>query len=199
MNPFRSRRLAVLAAATATVAMTTSPASACVAAQTEFPYVLSTGSSSGTADPYGTVDNEWLLVGAPTPIGLSVPLPTFSVPRHPAWVEPRPIANWIQHDATGLVSGPVGTYVFRTTFLVPPGMTVESLAFQYASDNGVEFFLNGNSIGGFPGTSSATYNQWHTMFVANPAVTIFNTLEAHVENDGGPYGLVVAGGANLCV
>jgi hypothetical protein len=197
MNPFRTRCVAVLAAASATVALATSPASACLAAQTEFPYVLSTGSSAGTADPFGTVDSEWLLTSAPLPIGLTVPKPVFSVKRYPSWIEPRPIANWIHPDATGNVSGPAGTYVFRTAFNVPWPMTVESLAFQFAADNSVTFYLNGNNIGSVPGPTG--FAQWHTLYLANPPVGQVNILEAHVVNDGGPYGLVVAGGANLCV
>lgn len=198
MRSVRTRVTALLVAAVAIVTLGASPASACTVNQTQFPYVLSTGASAGTADPIGALDTEWLIVGAPAPVGITIPGPVFSVARHPFWVEPRPVANWINPATVINPTAPVGFYTFRTTFFVPPGMTVDSLSFRYASDNSIDFFLNSGFIGGF-GSSTASYSQWHSLFLANPALGQVNTLEARVYNDGGPFGFVLVGGANLCV
>jgi hypothetical protein len=147
----------------------------------------------------GSVDPIWKVISAPA--GVPTPLTAYVIlAASPGWVAAPPGSNWIDPNNTGgfppMVSDPAGLYVYETHFTVPAGIASLTLNFQFAADNDIKMFLNGNLI---PNTTVVNafnpINGPITVTQANPAPGIY-TLRAEVVNQPpiiGPTGLLVKG------
>lgn len=185
---------------------------------------LGTGEQGGVPDPIASADTKWD-VFAPTAGD------AYSIAPHPAWttVPDANWINTSTTYASHGTSGPIGpveatlqdalapvspiavgpvpggllasTATFRTEFTLPERFQQAVLNLQYAADNGVTFWLNGQVIGGYD-TGSATstaFNQLHTLVYAGPQLhSGTNVLDAVVTDYGVATGLLVSGSATAC-
>lgn len=145
--------------------------------------------STGTA--------EWMVTEVPQSASLMTPVeaePVASVPG--AWTTSS-CASWIDpfpDDADGLDGDPGGLYEYELTF--EASSDVDTLVIEeYGSDNPVEFFLDGTSIGG-SGGDNAFAELKSNMGPQSGLGPGQHTLRAEVTNNGSdtygnPTGLLV--------
>jgi hypothetical protein len=157
---------------------------------------LGTGEQNGVPDPIGSVDGRWKVA----PSGADA----YSVAPNAAWVT-VPDANWINQHPTNASTGTTPVR-YRTTFVLPPEVVQRSLGIDFAADNGVTFYLNGNPIGGYDPPAGApwpdalaAFHQLHHLTYAGPFLQpVQNTLDAVVSDDGTATGLLVRGEVAGC-
>lgn len=136
-------------------------------------------------------------------VAAPVPGPAYSVTPHPAWVVATD-ADWINTQPT--YDSTVTPNTFRTTFTLVPELLHRSLEIEFAADNGVTFYLNGGSIGGYdppPGAplpdQLAAYQELHPLAYSGPLLQDgLNVLDAVVNDDGFATGLLVHGAVHGC-
>lgn len=114
------------------------------------------------------------------------------------WLADNTLSRWIGPNVTDL-DGPVGNYVYRTTFdLTGLDYTTAALSGQWSTDNtGTDILINSVSTG----LSATGFTSWSTFSIVSGFVAGINTLDFLVYNappTGGPTGLRVeiAGEAN---
>ena len=147
----------------------------------------------------GTVDPNWKLVSAPQTAASPPATTAYTVTPYSAWFTPSSGANWISPFPRDYF-GPVGNYVYETTFSVSSAYTNIVLNIDlYGGDNVVNvLLLNGNLIG----STNRGYNvspispfPIGTPFVVTLQPGITYTLQATVNNFPSiptPTGLLVA-------
>ena len=182
-------------------------------------YDLGTGEQGGVPDPIPAADSRWDTV-------LPAAGDAYSITPHPAWTT-VPDANWINRTTTYASSGtpstvlatvtlPEGTTVtvqagdvvtaYSTTFTLVPEVVNRVLNAEFAADNGVRFYLNGNYIGGYDPLGNAlnsvqlaAFQQLHPLTYAGPLLQNgLNRLTAVVADRGVATGLLVRGGVDGC-
>jgi predicted ribosomally synthesized peptide with SipW-like signal peptide len=113
---------------------------------------------------------------------------------HPAWATSE-CADWIDpYGNDPEASDPTGQYVYQVGFTVETGEVGTLVVQHYGSDNPVEFYLDGTSIGGSGGESA--YSALRSDIDAVPGIAPgTHSLRAVVENVSGtgsnPTGLLV--------
>jgi Domain of unknown function DUF11 len=125
---------------------------------------LSTGVSNGASLATGATDPNWTIGTVPT--GASVSGSTAYVPNINPWPATAPPARFISPKPPGGSSTPttIGDYEYRFAFNLGQWRpNTCRLRFQYAADNSVKFFLDGNTT---PFATSGT--------------NVFSTLQAQV-------------------
>ena len=155
--------------------------------------IFSTGvDAGGSVLPDGTVgDPHYTLVSVPggtSAIRILTSLSGFPIPP---WVADNSTSAWIGPDTTD-AEGPVGDYLYRTTFdLTGLIAATASLSGRWSSDNaGLDIILNGVSTG--INSPSLTSFETFTPFTINSGfVSGVNELIFRVNNAGGPTGLRV--------
>ena len=153
---------------------------------------ISTGSEDGGALAPGTPDPDWQLVSAPPPVG--APKPAVTTTRDIAWVPAPPTSEWI--SGGNPPSYDAGTpYVYRFDFALGHDMTGRRcfIDFRYAADNNLVLTLDGAPVVTLPGFVPSNFTTLHThsgTFVGSFGT---HTLEAVVDNDFGPSGLLIDG------
>jgi hypothetical protein len=151
---------------------------------------LSTGTRNGQTLNIGESDDDWMVVGTPSGIGTNAPAKVVGE-YHAGFVDAPP-ANWI--SATNPFAEAEGDYIYETSFRLSGERYGNcALRLEYASDNEVQFFLDGALIGQNLSTDSSAFTQLHSAasFVSTDAGT--HTLRARVHNGGGPTSLLVRG------
>ncbi|MFB6069213.1 MAG: SipW-dependent-type signal peptide-containing protein [Halobacterium sp.] len=150
------------------------------------------GSGIETNRDLSTGVADWQVVDSPD--GTTGPAQSISPPG--AW-DDVPAASWVDpYGSDGLATDPPGAYAYEVDFQVddPAGSTL--YVDHYGADNSVEFFLDGQSLGGSNGDNA------FGSLAANPSVgPVENlspdtyTLRAVVQNgnsaSGNPTGLLV--------
>ena len=100
---------------------------------------------------------------------------------------------WIGPDNSDVLDGPVGAYVYRTTFnLMGFDPSTATITGGWSSDNaGVSIFLNGVDTGN-PPTNFIQFAMGFAPFsITGSFVPGINTLDFTVNNGGGPTALRV--------
>jgi uncharacterized repeat protein (TIGR01451 family) len=172
---------------------------------------LSTGTTNGVDDPFGTQDGKWRLSQVPSstygqlpglfPIGF---YPAFSTASLAGSWAPDPIgANWIHpQDAPVVNSGGFwhvsskGFYQYRLLFDLPAGAyTTLTLAGVHAEDDQGKFFLNGNQIIPGGGNLAGNFATLTPFSYASVGLGFFqigiNELVFEVENGAAVTGLLL--------
>jgi hypothetical protein len=141
----------------------------------------------------GTAD--WKVTELPSevspPSGESLSYDARVVNPPSAW-DTSNTAEWVDPFGDGGLQGdPVGDYAYELDFEVVAGSR-ELVIEAYGADNPVEFFLDGTSIGGFPGEEA--YDPLRSDIPNQTVLGGNHTLRAEVENQdqGSPTGLLVA-------
>jgi len=160
--------------------------------------IFNTGvDASGNPLPDGTIgDLHYTLITVPGgTTDIRVRTLTGGFPVGP-WLADDPISAWIGPNNDSQDDGPIGTYIYRTTFsltgLIP---ATAILTGQWATDNpGTDIRINGNSTG----ISSCCFTSWTPFTISSGFVAGTNTLDFVVVNQGGPTGLrtEISGTAN---
>ena len=155
--------------------------------------IFNTGvDSSGNPLPDGTIgDPHYVLTSVPggstTDIRVRTSVGGYPVPPY---LGDDALSAWIGPNNDGAVDGPVGTYIYRTTFdLTGFNPASAFLTVGWSSDNdGLDVLLNGLSKG-----SATSFTQFATGFVtftiSSGFVAGINTLDFLVNNGGGPTAL----------
>ena len=158
---------------------------------------LSTGrAAAGIAIPYGLPDPRWVITSTPT----GLPSAAFVVRPNPGFWTSTSGADWL--SASGAVTGdpsaaePAGAYTYTTRFVVVS--SAAALSLQYATDDSVQFRLNGVLIG-----SGGVQHAFTSLTYSGSAfVDGVNTLEARVTNNAysgiNPEGLLLSGALTQC-
>jgi PEP-CTERM motif len=139
----------------------------------------------------GSPEPNWALTSSPGSTSLTIVSGAQDYPG--AWVVAPAGSNWITPYAgggtTATSEAPVGEYDYSLTFSNPMG----SVAVQWSSDNGAEFFLNNVSLSTVGPTG---YGSLASFLI--PAATFLgsNTFLVKVQNDpcdcNNPTGLLVS-------
>lgn len=165
---------------------------------------LSTGSTNGVRDAYGTVDSPWRVTAPKAG-------PAYSIAPSGAWPT-LPGVNWIGPKKTaesgGGVTpqgpGPIGPTplpaptVYAASFQLPETSLLDRLTLTYAPDDGVVFKLNGVAIGGSPVVTATVPTIKSFAYVGPLLKSGVNTLTAEVTDFGGTTGLLVLGKYEGC-
>ena len=151
---------------------------------------LSTGTTDGTPDAFGTTDTEWQVTGSPDfTTGQAVSIEPVS-----QWAT-VPTANWIDPYGTGgwpAPSDPLGNYVYEVDFEVPDTWgddQCELRISQWAVDDDATFELDGPS-----GTTTLAQGSGHQTLkgpVSQPVGPGQYTLRVLVSNNQTITGLLV--------
>jgi hypothetical protein len=112
----------------------------------------------------------------------------------PPWVGDDSASKWIipaNTDADG--DGPVGIYIYQTTFTVTGDPSTVAITGRYSSDNElINVLVNGVFTGihnGTVGNDQGQYRFWWNLgTIAGLFQTGTNTIDFFVNNDGGPTG-----------
>jgi len=109
-----------------------------------------------------------------------------------------PIGPWLGDSAqsawigpnTAVFEGPVGDYVYRTTFsLNQVNPNTASILGRWSTDNlGIEIYLNGVRTGHF---TNGDFGTWTSFALSSGFVSGVNTIDFKLNNGGGPTGLRV--------
>ncbi|MEO8370718.1 MAG: hypothetical protein ABI806_16155 [Candidatus Solibacter sp.] len=152
----------------------------------------------GTVQTNGIAEIHYTLTGAPggtTNVRVATAVNGFPIGP---WLGDNALSAWIGPDSDSQLNGPVGNYIYQTTFsLAGFDPTSAAIAGQWAMDDGnVAIRLNGVSIG--PLTDFA-FGAFANFNVSSGFVSGINTLEFEIVNTGGPTGLRVemAGTADI--
>jgi len=147
--------------------------------------------SSGNVLPHNTVgDPHYTLISVPGgPTQTRIITSAGGFPIGP-WLGDNSVSRWIGPNSDDDLDGPVGDYIYRTTFdLTGFNLSTVVINGQYATDNSGFIRLNGNVVG--PSSPFVGYDHW-TSFSLNSGFTSgINTLDFVVNNGGGPTGLRV--------
>jgi len=148
----------------------------------------------GSVLPDGTIgDPHYNLITVPggtTDIRIRTSAGGYPIPPY---IGDNTLSRWIGPNNDPQLDGPIGTYVYRTTFDVTGLiLSTASIAGGWSSDNNrVDILLNGISIGNGP----TSFTQFSTGFVpfsiASGFVAGVNTLDFVLYNGGGPTSLRV--------
>jgi hypothetical protein len=159
---------------------------------------LGTGEQNGAKDNVPDPDTKW---------HVQPYAPAYSVTPDSAWTTVTN-ANWINSRTTNASSG--GSQVsttFRMQFWLTPEVVARSLNLEYAADNGVSFYLNGQYIGGYdPPTTAPLPQQLAAFTTLHPLVYTglafqegVNNLDAVVTDYGVSTGVLVRGNFHGCL
>jgi hypothetical protein len=159
---------------------------------------VGTGEQNGVKDNIPDPDTKWHV----QPYAAA-----YSVTPNAAWTT-VPNANWINSRTTNASSGGTqASTTFRTQFWLTPEVVARTLNLEYAADNGVKFYLNGQLIGGYdPPTTAPVPQQLAAFTTLHPlayAGLFFqdgvNNLDAVVTDYGVSTGLLVRGTFHGCL
>jgi len=131
-------------------------------------------------------DSHYTLVSAPA--GTATPVATTpNAALAPInWLGNTPTARWIGPNSASS-SGPVGVFVYRTTFTLPSFSAASVSGYVTVDDQILDILINGVSVANqYPLGSWTTTNQFQ---ISSGFVVGVNTLEFKVNNVGGPTGL----------
>jgi Domain of unknown function DUF11 len=150
---------------------------------------LSTGTRGSQQMTVGDSDDDWVVVA--TPQGPAGNLPAKVVGKtHAGFVDALP-ANWI--SATNPHATPFGDYIYDLNFTLGNERYLTCIVgLEYASDNDVQFLLDGQLIAQTVNADTSAFTQLHSKLVFGPSAGP-HTLRAHVNNEGGPTSLLVHG------
>jgi hypothetical protein len=153
---------------------------------------LSTGTTSGSPNPLGTVDPDWVVTVAP----VAVSGDAFTVQPPPNWC-PSIAATWIDPFNNGqLAADPAGNYDFQIQFTLNfIAQRDFELNINVAADNSAVVFLNGIPLGATAGFSCANKTNLITTNFLQHGVNIL-AVQVNNLNDGAPVGLLVEGGVS---
>ena len=141
--------------------------------------------ADGTPLPDGTVgDPHYSLISVPAGStsnilairGTETPLP----PTGP-WIANDGLSDWIGASNALDLDNPVGSYSYRTTFVLPIAEMVNISGNWAADDIGTDILLNGDSTGNSTGTSG--FSGWHPFAVNRMGVAGQNNLDFIVSNN----------------
>jgi hypothetical protein len=156
--------------------------------------LFNTGVGSGGAPlPDGTLnDSHYSLIVVPGSTTTTRVRTTGAYPL-PPWFGNDALSAWIGPNNDNSLNGPVGNYVYRTTFdLTGLNPLTASIVGGWSTDNnGVQILLNGANTGN-PGTSFTQFSTGFASFsIGSGFVSGINYLDFVVYNGGGPTGLRV--------
>ena len=116
-------------------------------------------------------------------------IPVFNVGSlDPNWVMPS-IGNWIAPDRNGSFNHPIGSYRYSTTFQAFGA--ANKIDGVWASDDGIEIRVNGETIVREDTVGIDTHNRLHEFSIQSDVLLTEgeNTLTVIIGNAGGPTGL----------
>ncbi|MAE60380.1 MAG: hypothetical protein CMJ49_03385 [Planctomycetaceae bacterium] len=164
---------------------------------------------TGLLIPLGQFDDDWQMVSTSdpnvTPLGPAYVLDAFHTVVGTTvfeWFDPEPGYRWI-----GPINGAdlippdllLGTFVYETTFSVPPGAFGLTIGGVMMGDFDVTLLLNGQQIA-FASTPDTAARTEHPFFSANQAnfnIGGINTLTAVIENGGFQTGFAINATVNI--
>jgi hypothetical protein len=139
-------------------------------------------------DPHYTITSS--------PIGAQSALARSSVNGYPVppWVGDDSVSKWLlpaNTDAQG--DGPVGIYIYQTTFTITGDPSTVAITGRYSSDNElINVMVNGVFTGinnGIVGNDQGQYQSWWNLgTISGLFQTGTNTIDFLLNNDGGPTG-----------
>lgn len=145
--------------------------------------------AAGVALGDNALDTHYAVIVAPDPTPLGQPLAATSAGGFPVgpWIGDSTVSAWISPKSD--TNGPVGDYVFRTTFdLTGLDPLQTSIAGQWSIDNSaIGIYLNG----GFVGQFNNSFTSFVPFAVTSGFVSGINTLDFAINNAGGPVGVRV--------
>ena len=149
--------------------------------------------NTGTPLPHNTIgDPHYTLTSVPGGVSAILIITSAGGFPIPPYIGDDALSRWIGPDNDGDLNGPVGTYIYRTTFDLTgldPGTA--SITGGWTSDNnGLNIRINGINLG-----FATAFNQFQLGFspfsVTSNFVAGLNTLDFLVNNGGGPTALRV--------
>ena len=148
--------------------------------------------NAGNTRAHGTVgDLHYSLFGGPAGSnGQTRILTSAGGYPVPPYIGDNSLSTWIGPNGSDDLDGPIGVYIYRTTFNLN-GFDLSSVLISglWSTDNaGMDIFINGHSLGYT--TSTTQYSAGFASFVINNYfVSGINTIDFWVRNDGGPTAL----------
>jgi hypothetical protein len=195
MRNYKLTALALIAFSLAAGVCATTAADAAIVS---IPNLFNTGvDASGVPLPDGTIgDPHYSLVSAPSGSTTDIRVRTSAGGYPiPPYVGDDALSAWIGPNNDSSLDGPVGHYVYETTFTLGAGVNpaTASITGNYSTDNeGVDILINGHSTGITNGsTDTGQYMSWWPFSISSGFAAGINTLEFVVNNDGGPTALRV--------
>jgi Bacterial Ig domain len=159
------------------------------------PSLFNTGVDwTGTILTEGTIgDPHYALVSLPsgtTEIRVRTSVGGWPIPPY---IGDDSLSAWIGPNSDSSLDGPVGVFVYRTTFdLCGFDPSTAQIDGQSSSDNeSVDILLNGVSIGNGANPQELAFQSWTPFTMSVGFVAGVNTLDFIVNNDGGPTALRV--------
>lgn len=135
---------------------------------------------AGAALSHGSVDSHYCLISAPSGGTTSMSVHT-SAGGHPidgSWIGDSTVSAWIGPN-TGAAAGPVGGYVYRTTFdLTGFDPATASISGRWSADNSGGINLNGASTG----ATANSFSAYSPFSINSGFVAGINTLDFLVNN-----------------
>jgi hypothetical protein len=133
-------------------------------------------------------DTHYTLVAAPAGTALPVATTPNTALAPINWLGNTSTARWIGPNSASS-SGPVGVFVYRTTFTLPSFSSASVSGYVTVDDQILDILINGVSVSNqYPLGSWTTTSQFQ---ISSGFVVGVNTLEFKVNNVGGPTGLRV--------
>jgi hypothetical protein len=166
--------------------------------------IFNTGvDASGNPLPDGTIgDPHYVLTSVPggtSAIRVRTSVGGFPIPPY---IGDDAISAWIGPNNDSAIDGPLGTFIYRTTFdLTGLNPATASLTVAWSTDNnGLDVLLNGLSTGHATDFSQFSLG-FSTFTISSGFVAGTNTLDFEVSNGGGPTALrtEISGTANSAV
>jgi hypothetical protein len=108
----------------------------------------------------------------------------------PPYIGDFSLSAWIGPNNDSSLNGPVGEYIYRTTFdLTGLDPSTAIITGQWATDNpGIDIVLNGNQLGI---QNTIQFVNWSSFTINSGFENGMNTLDFVVRNEGGPTALRV--------
>jgi hypothetical protein len=168
-----------------------------IASADDIPGLYNTGVDDlGAVLTDGTIgDSHFALVSVPggtTDIRVRTAVGGYPIIGYPFYTGDDTASAWIGPNNAADLDGPVGTYIFRTTFdLAGRDPSTVKITGQWSDDDVGSMYLNGVPLGIQTAPEGWAFGYWSPFEINQGFVSGVNTLDFVVENRGGPVGLRV--------